>query len=115
MIYSCDTKPLLQCSVSHDPSEIILICRFAAQEAFIIIIIIIIINIENSCAAYFFISVFVGTMIFFFWIFLINEMFKKNSNLKYNSLLYSFYIFIFYTCINRVELLGFYCRVIIVN
>ncbi len=36
---------LLQSSVSHDPSEIILICCFAAQEAFIVI------NIENSGAA----------------------------------------------------------------
>ncbi len=33
---------LLQSSVSHDPSEIILICWFAAQETFIINIIIII-------------------------------------------------------------------------
>ncbi len=40
-------------SVSHDPSEIIIICWFGAQETFIIIIIIIIIiiNVENSCAA----------------------------------------------------------------
>ncbi len=36
----------LQSSVSHDPSEIILICWFAAQETFLIII-----NVENSCAA----------------------------------------------------------------
>ncbi len=35
---------LLQSSVSHDPSEIILICWFAAQETFLII------NVENSCA-----------------------------------------------------------------
>jgi len=28
---------LLQSSVSHDPSEIILICRFDAQETFIIL------------------------------------------------------------------------------
>ncbi len=34
---------LLQSSVSHDPSEIILICWFAAKETFIIII-----NVENS-------------------------------------------------------------------
>ncbi len=38
---------LLQSSVSHDPSEIILICWFDAQETFIIIII----NVENSWAA----------------------------------------------------------------
>ncbi len=37
----------IQSSVSHDPSEIILICWFAAQETFLIIII----NIENSCAS----------------------------------------------------------------
>ncbi len=30
-------QPLLQCSVSHDHSEIILICGFSAQETFIII------------------------------------------------------------------------------
>ncbi len=35
---------------SHDPSEIIQICLFAAQETFIIIIIII--NDGNSCAAW---------------------------------------------------------------
>ncbi len=35
---------LLQSSVSHDPSEIILICWFGAWETFIII------NVENSCA-----------------------------------------------------------------
>ncbi len=31
---------LLQSSVSHDPSEIILICWFTAQETFLIIVII---------------------------------------------------------------------------
>ncbi len=36
---------LLQSSVSHDPSEIIIICWFAAQETILII------NVENSCAA----------------------------------------------------------------
>ncbi len=40
---------LLQSSVSHDPSEIILICWFAAQETCIIII-----NTKNSCAALYF-------------------------------------------------------------
>ncbi len=35
-----------QSSVSHNPSEIILICWFAAQETFLIII-----NAENSWAA----------------------------------------------------------------
>jgi len=43
VIYSCDGKAdfsasLLQSSVSHDPSEISLICWFAAQETFLIII-----------------------------------------------------------------------------
>ncbi len=42
---------LLQTSVSHDPSEIILICWFAAQETFLIII-----NVENSCAAQYFVE-----------------------------------------------------------
>jgi len=46
--------------VSHDPSEIILICRFAAQETFLIII-----NVENSCAAKYF---FVETVKHFFLI-----------------------------------------------
>ncbi len=36
--------------MSHDPSEIILIRCFAAQETFVNSIIF---NIENSCAAYF--------------------------------------------------------------
>jgi len=35
-----------ECSVSHDRSEIILICWFAAQDTFLLII-----NVENSCAA----------------------------------------------------------------
>ncbi len=53
VIYSCDGKAefsasLLQSSVSHDPSEIIQICWFAAQETFIIIIIF---SVENGCAA----------------------------------------------------------------
>ncbi len=38
-------QPLLQSSVSHDPSEIILIYWFAAQGTFLIII-----NVENSAA-----------------------------------------------------------------
>ncbi len=40
---------LLQSSVSHDPSEIIIICWFAAQETFLIIIFF-----ENSCSATYF-------------------------------------------------------------
>ncbi len=44
---SCDVKqPLLQSSVSHDPSKMVLIYWFAAQETFLIII-----NVENSRAA----------------------------------------------------------------
>ncbi len=39
-------KPLLQSSVSSDPSEIILICRFGSQETFLIIF-----NVEN-CLTY---------------------------------------------------------------
>jgi len=35
--------------VSHDPSEIILICWFGAQETVLFII-----NVENSCAAEYF-------------------------------------------------------------
>ncbi len=35
---------LLQSSASHDPSDVILICRIAAQETFLI-------NVENRCAA----------------------------------------------------------------
>ncbi len=49
-IYSWDDKAdisasLLQSSVSRDPSEIILIWWFAAQESCLIII-----SVENSCA-----------------------------------------------------------------
>ncbi len=42
---------LLQSSVSHDPSEIILICWFAAQETFFKI------NVEHSCAASYFLNI----------------------------------------------------------
>ncbi len=38
-------QQLLQFSVSHDPSEIILMCSFSAREAFSFI------TKENSCAA----------------------------------------------------------------
>ncbi len=38
-------QPLLKSSVSHDPSEIILICLFGAQERFLIIF-----SVESSCA-----------------------------------------------------------------
>ncbi len=41
-------QPLLQSSVSHDPSESILICRFGVQEPFLIIIV------DNSCTAEYF-------------------------------------------------------------
>jgi len=56
VIYSCNAKAefsasLLQSSsVSHDLSEVIILCLFAAQETFRIIII----NAENSCVAYYF-------------------------------------------------------------
>ncbi len=33
-------------NLSHDPSELILICWFGVQETFLIII-----NVENSCGA----------------------------------------------------------------
>ncbi len=56
-MYSCDANlNFVQSSVSHDPSEIILICSFAAQETFLIII-----SVENSCAA----SYFLETVIYF--------------------------------------------------
>jgi len=55
MIYSCGGKAefsaaLFQSKVSHDPSEIILICWLAAQETFIIIF-----NVENDyfCESFF--------------------------------------------------------------
>ncbi len=41
-------QPFVLSSVSHDPSENILICRSGAQEKCIIIIII---NVANSCTA----------------------------------------------------------------
>ncbi len=46
MIKAVFSASLLQSSVSHDSSEIILICWFAAPETFLIII-----SVENSCAA----------------------------------------------------------------
>ncbi len=39
-------QPLLQYSVSHDPSEIILICWLVAQVKCILIV-----TVENGCAA----------------------------------------------------------------
>ncbi len=51
VIYSCHGKDelsdeLLQSSVPHDPSQIILICWFGDQDTFPEII-----NVKNSCAA----------------------------------------------------------------
>ncbi len=46
MIKAVFSVSFLQSSVSHDLSEIILICWFAAQETFIITI-----NVENSFSA----------------------------------------------------------------
>ncbi len=53
-IYSCDKKAefsasLLQFSVSHDPSEIILICWFAVQETFIFINVEYLLLSSNKC------------------------------------------------------------------
>ncbi len=42
---------LRKSSVSHDPSETILKCWFAARETFLVII-----SVENSCADYFFVE-----------------------------------------------------------
>ncbi len=52
VINSCDGKAEFSEAItliSCDPSEIILIYRFAAHETFLIII-----NVKNSCAAYYF-------------------------------------------------------------
>ncbi len=43
---SCKYLSIITPVLSHDPSEIILICWFAAKETFIISS-----NIENSCGA----------------------------------------------------------------
>ncbi len=67
MIKAEFSASLLQSSVSHDPSEIILICWFAAQETFMII------SVENSCAA----SYYCGNRDTFF------KDFRKNSNEQY--------------------------------
>ncbi len=58
---------LLQSPVSHDPSEIIIICRFGA---FLIII-----NVENSCAASFFFC----SVTFYFSAFFDELKVEKNS------------------------------------
>ncbi len=56
---------LLQSLVSHDPSEIILICRFDTEERFLVIT-----NLENSCLEFF-----LGTMMYFF---LFSFVYSKN-------------------------------------
>ncbi len=37
-MYSCDGNTELQSSVSHDPSQIILICWFVAQETLLLLL-----------------------------------------------------------------------------
>ncbi len=56
---------LLRSLVSHNPSEIILICWLAAEETYLIIM-----NMKNSCAAY---NIFVETGIKNFMIFWIES------------------------------------------
>ncbi len=69
---------LLPSSVSHDPSEIILICWFAAQETFLDII-----NVENNCVL---LNIFVKTVIFFYDTFLrFYSDFLKQFNLCTNK------------------------------
>ncbi len=75
-IYSCDGKAefsalLFQSSVSHDPSEIILIYWFGAQETCIIIIII---NAEQLCS-----FVNRNNDTYFFKDFLTNSKFKRTA------------------------------------
>ncbi len=52
MIKAEFSATLLQSSVSHDPSEIILICWFAAQDTFLIII-----NFENGVLLKYFVKI----------------------------------------------------------
>ncbi len=70
-----------------DPSEIILICWFFAQETFLIII-----NIKNSCAAS---SYFCGNCIFFFQDTLIEII--ESIYLKYKH--FVLIINVHYTCL----------------
>ncbi len=58
---------LLQSSVSRDPSEMILICWFGAQQTFIVIIIIII-NFEKFKNKFVLLNIFVEIFICFLWI-----------------------------------------------
>ncbi len=78
MIYSCGSKaenqqPLLQSSVSHDPSEIILICLFGAQETLSMLKTVVLLNI------------FLETVIISFRSFNESNVFKKSIYLKYKS------------------------------
>ncbi len=62
-ISSCDAKlnfqqPLLQSSVSHDPSEIILICWFGSQEEKLLLII----SVFNHYAAVFVETIFLNSL-----------------------------------------------------
>ncbi len=57
-----------QKNVSHNPSEIILICWFAAQETFIII------NVENMCAVNVFVEAYI---VHDSWTEMMNRKFKK--------------------------------------
>ncbi len=67
------SSSFLQSSVSHDPSEIIIICWFAAQETFLIII-----NVENSLILNYY---YCGNHnnFFLFFCFLMNRNFQRTA------------------------------------
>ncbi len=65
LIYSYDVDFSSQSSVSYDPSEIIQLCRFGAQETFLIIII----NVKNNAWYAEMLNIFVEIVIFLFLFF----------------------------------------------
>ncbi len=79
LIYSYYGKfsaSLLQSSVSHDPSEIILICWFAAQKTFLIII-----NVKTVVLLNIFVETIIYLFRFLWWIEVLKTAFIQNQNL----------------------------------
>ncbi len=73
-------QSLFQSSVSHDSSEIILICWFAAQETGLSIV-----SVENSFAHFF--NIFVETMINVFQDSLMKRQFKRTALIQNRNIL----------------------------
>ncbi len=102
-------QSLLKPSVSHDPSEIILICRFAAQEKCIIIIP----NVENSCVANILVETVMHSLFNRIYLKFILKIFC--NSVTYDQITVCVVWFIFLSCAHVPLCTCVYCNLILPN